>query len=266
MSAKCSNTALLGLIPVAMLLIATPVSADQSAGESADKSEAGTASHGNTRIKWQCTEQSATRVVVNAQGTLASETQPAKTTQPIQIHAIKLDPTASGPRIPARLISTDSDLAAPSATWSPGNSVTASDGRLRLDLTDNKVFLASAQFGNQAVFRRFDCDTAGKNAPIHYQCGPEFDLWVDFVKAPDNASDTADSASDSAAESSSKSKSDSAQVRAVIHYRGGKMTLSQSRSGSGARYADGDSSLLIKGDSATFTPDGDEAHSCQVDD
>ncbi|EIC20800.1 MliC family protein [Thiorhodovibrio frisius] len=250
MPIKGFRTALLGLIPTAVLLI----SADTIAGESASKSTSASELPSPTRIKWQCTEQPAMLVVVNAQGALANETQGAKTSHPVQIHAIKLEPTASGPQIPAKLISTDSDLAAPAATWSPGNSVITSDGHLRLDLTDKHAFLATNEFGNQTLFRRFNCGTAGKNAPVHYQCGPDFDLWVSFTTPGDGASDA------------STDKKTAKQDSAMVQYPGGQIELPQDSSGPGARYAQADSSLLIQGDSATFTLDGGEEHRCQVED
>lgn len=287
MPANFRNTRARSLIATAILLIAIPVSARPV---SAVESASATDSRAKTRIKWQCTEHSATRVVVDAEGRLASETQPARTTKPVQLHAIKLDPTTTGAEIPARVISTDRELAAPAAAWSPGNSVTTRDGRLRLDLTDNEAFLASPQLGNQALFRRFSCQTAGENAPIHYQCGPDFDLWVAFTKASDapaNAAGTVDSPSkrpqgslsdrdrsdtdrsDTERSDTERSDTDSpgtGQDQAAIQYPGGSITLPRSRSGSGARYAKGDTSLWIKGDSATFTLEGDEPHTCQVDD
>lgn len=239
------------LIGTTVLLLCTGVAAGDSDTPSLN------------RLKWQCTEQPATRVVVNAQGQLASELQPASISKPVQVHAIVLDPTASGPKIPTRLISTVSDLVAPAANWSPKNDITSHNGRIRLDLTDNRTYLVTNAFGNQSLFRRFDCQTAGKEAPIHYDCGPDFDLWISFNQ-PDDAltdasstkADTGDGGGDPGADHDSAS----------IHYPGGHIELPRARSGSGARYAQADSILWIKGDSATFTLAGDEEHRCQVDD
>ncbi|WPL17949.1 Membrane-bound lysozyme-inhibitor of c-type lysozyme [Thiorhodovibrio winogradskyi] len=256
MPIKLLCAALLDLIPAAALLLGNGATADESVLDSAPAPESLSASELSslTRIKWQCTEQPALRVVVNAQGILASEMQSAKTAQPVQIHAIKLEPDDSGTYIPAKLISTENDLASPAANWSPDNSITTSDGRLRLDLTDKYVFLAKNEFGNQTLFRHFDCETAGKNAPIHYQCEPDFDLWVRFTKARSGASDpTVD-------------KQINKEDSAVIQYTGGQIELPQAVSGSGARYARADSVFWIKGSSATFTLAGDEEHRCQAED
>lgn len=197
-----------------------------------------------TRLKWQCTEHEATRVVVNAAGELAREQEPASAQQPVQVRAIKLDPTAEGAEIPTRIISTEAGISADDASWNPGNGITSQDGRLRLDPTSQSLFLLTADFGNQALFRRFSCQDAGKDAPVHYQCGADFQLWVDFAKATD----------------------DQEPARAKIQYPGGQLTLPQVRSGSGARYASADSLLWIKGDSASFTLAGGSEHRCQVDD
>jgi len=216
----------------------------------ADSSNAGSP----TRVKWQCTEQPATLVVVNAKGELASETRAAKNPDPVPLHAIKIAPTASGPGMPARVISTDQDLLAPAATWLPGNSVTSDNGALRLDLADRHAFLASNQFGNQTLFRRFDCATAGKEAPVHYRCGADFDLWISFRAAGDDAQE------------SDSSKQATSNDSAIIQYPGGQIALPRARSGSGARYARADSSLWIKGDAARFSLAGGEEHRCQIDD
>jgi membrane-bound inhibitor of C-type lysozyme len=206
-----------------------------------------------TRLKWQCTEQQSRLVVVNGQGELASETKPAGQDDPVQIHAIPLDSAANGASIPTRVISNAPALSAASARWSPGNAITSSDGHLRLDLTENKAFLLADAFGNQALFRRFDCHTADDKAPMHYQCGPDFDLWVEFRATSENKADT--------------SAAEHPELNSVhIQYPGGAIALPQARSGSGARYAEADSSFWIKGDSATFSLGGDPPHACQLSD
>lgn len=191
-------------------------------------------------LRFDCSEQTGLRVVVGADGQLASETVPAPDAQPATVHVINLQHRTAGPSIPARIDSSEEALAASAAIWQPGNSVGTEDGRLRLDLTDGQLYLVSPQLGNQAHFRRFAC-IAAKQDPnrVHYQCEPGFELRVSFVTGADGHS-------------------------ANIHYTGGALDLPQVRAASGARYQRDGNELWTKGDEALFQLAGSEQHRCSV--
>ncbi len=196
-----------------------------------------------TDLKLTCNEQPGVRVVVNAAGELASEGASAGSDGPVVFWVVNLDHEHEGPDIPARIDSDAAQLTAATAIWNPGNSVDADDGRLRLDLTTNTLFLVEPSLGNQALFRRFQCrDGAGTAAERHYLCGAGRELWVRFESGAGDAS------------------------RAYVRYGDGALELTQVPSGSGARYADGGNLLWIKGDEAIFTPFGAEEQRCDVAD
>jgi len=193
-------------------------------------------------LRFDCSEQGGLRVVVGADGQLASEATPASVPDPVTVRVINLQHRTSGPAIPARIDSSDDSLTASTATWQPGNSVSADDGRLRLDLTDRNLYLVTPELGNQAHFRRFTCAAAAQDPnQSHYQCEPGFELRIDFVTGADGQS-------------------------ANIHYTGGELDLPQVRSGSGARYQRDDNELWIKGDEALFQLAGSEQHRCSIAD
>ena len=193
-------------------------------------------------LRFDCSEQAGLRVVVGADGQLASEAMPTAASEPVTVHVINLQHRTSGPAIPARIDSSDDSLTASTATWQPGNSISADDGRLRLDLTDRNLYLVTPELGNQAHFRRFTCTTAKPDPNrAHYQCEPGFELRISFVTGADGKS-------------------------ANIQYTGGVLDLPQVRSGSGARYQRDDNELWIKGDEALFQLAGSEQHRCSIAD
>ncbi|MCF7991736.1 MAG: MliC family protein [Thiohalocapsa sp.] len=192
-----------------------------------------------TELRFACTEQPATRVVVGADGAVASETVPPAATQPMQIKVVNLQHRTEGPNMPARIDSDAEELSAETALWQPGNSVDADHGRLRLDLTDGTLYLLEPKLGSQALFRRFRCDTqTAADARTHYRCGADFELWVSFAD-PSTAN---------------------------IRYSGGTLELPQVRAASGARYASEGNEFWTKGDEALFQLSGSEQRRCQVSD
>jgi membrane-bound inhibitor of C-type lysozyme len=195
-----------------------------------------------SELRFDCIEQAGLRVVVGANGQMASEATPASGPDPVPVHVINLQHRTSGPAIPARIDSSDDNLTASTATWQPGNSVSADDGRLRLDLINRSLYLVTPELGNQAHFRRFSCTAAAQDLnQTHYQCEPGFQLWISFVTGSDGKS-------------------------ANVRYTGGELDLPQVRSGSGARYQRDDNELWIKGDEALFQLAGSEQHRCSVAD
>ena len=190
-------------------------------------------------LRLLCDEQPATRVVVGKDGQIASEQVPASAQGSIQVQVINLEHRDLGPNIPARIDSSDDALDADPATWQPGDSVGADDGRLRLDLTDNSLYLLTPELGNQGLFRRFSCRTeTGAAEQMHYRCGPAFELWVSFTGHDDKRS-------------------------AKVLYTGGSLELPQVESGSGARYEKDGNTFWTKGDEALFQLSGSEEHRCQ---
>lgn len=193
-------------------------------------------------LRFDCSELAGLRVVFGADGQLASEAQPAAASEPVTVTVINLQHRTSGPAIPARIDSSDDSLTERSATWQPGNSVRADDGRLRLDLTDRSLYLVTPELGNQAHFRRFSCAAAAQDPnQTHYQCEPGFQLRISVVTGADGKS-------------------------ANIQYTGGVLDLPQVRAGSGERYQRDDNELWIKGDEALFQLAGSEQHRCSVAD
>ena len=193
-------------------------------------------------LRFDCNEQPGLRVIVGADGQLASETTPAAGPEPVTVHVINLQHRTSGPAIPARIDSSDEALNASTATWQPGNGVSTDDGRLRLDLTDRTLYLVTPELGNQAHFRRFSCAAAAQDPnQLYFQCEPGFQLRIGLVKGDDGQS-------------------------ANIHYTGGALDLPQVRSASGARYERDGNELWIKGDEAMFRLSGSEQHRCSVAD
>ncbi len=198
-------------------------------------------------LRFDCHEQPGLKVVVGADGRIASEAAPAATPSPVRIHIINLQHRTSGPEIPARIDSSDDTLTASTATWQPGNSVNADNGRLRLDLTDGNLYLVTPAFGNQAQFRRFTCAAASADSrQLHYRCEAGFELWIDPVKAKDGKAEDGKSAK--------------------IRYTGGHLNLPEVYSDSGTRYARDGNALWVKGDEALFQLSGSEQRRCTIAD
>jgi membrane-bound inhibitor of C-type lysozyme len=192
-----------------------------------------------TELRFDCSEQPATRIVVGGDGEIASETVPPATEQAVPVKVVNLQHRSDGPNVPARIDSEAEALRAAAALWQPGNSVDAEHGRLRLDLTDGTLYLLQPKLGNQALFRRFACKAqTGAEKQTHYRCGPDFELWVNF----------------------------SDPSTAKVRYTGGTLELPRVRSGSGARYASTGNEFWTKGDEALFQLSGSEQHRCQVAD
>ena len=195
-----------------------------------------------SELRFDCSEQPGLRVVVGEDGQVASEATPASKPEPVTVHVINLQHRTSGPAIPARIDSSDDALAASTATWQPGNAVSTSDGRLRLDLTDRHLYLVTPELGNQAHFRRFACAAAAQDADrLHFQCEPGFELRISLANGDDGQS-------------------------ANVHYTGGALDLPRVPSASGTRYERDGNELWIKGDEAMFRLSGSEQHRCSIAD
>lgn len=186
-----------------------------------------------TVLSLGCHEQPSLRVVVDRSGTLASESVDAALSGAITLRIVNIDRGASGPHLPARIDSDEPGLRVRRAIWQPGDAVVDPDGHLRLDLTDDSLFVVEPKLGNQALFRRFSC-TRGQGA-TRYRCGPENELWISLDKDG-----------------------------ATLRYGGdAELRLPRVRSSDGERFASDGATLLITGDEAIYTPADADERRCQ---
>lgn len=88
--------------------------------------------------------------------------EPPRETAPVQLAVIKTggepDASAAGGSFVARIESDVDYLRTERASWSPGRSIQAPEGRLRLNLENNVLTLSETGDNSETWFRRFDCE------------------------------------------------------------------------------------------------------------
>lgn len=122
-----------------------------------------------SRIALGCVEEPARQVVFDGKGQVNYTEVAAPSSEPITLAIIKTGiktGTDSRPKEayaiePARIESKASWLARARAVWSSENRIDADNGRLRIDLSDNRLYLTEANSDGSALFRRFQCERLG---------------------------------------------------------------------------------------------------------
>jgi len=119
------------------------------------------ASEPTDRIDLTCTEQPIQHVIFGDGGQVDYREEPPRETAPVQFVVIKTggepDPSAVGGSFVARIESDADYLRTERATWSPGRSIQAPEGRLRLNLENHVLTLSEIGVNSETWFRRFEC-------------------------------------------------------------------------------------------------------------
>jgi hypothetical protein len=110
------------------------------------------------RIELRCMEQTANQVAFGADGQVNYSQAPPAHPDPVLLTLIKTDPDGTHEIEPARIESNVPWLERERAIWSRENQVTADQGRLRVNLVDNRLYLTEAPTAENAHFRRFTCE------------------------------------------------------------------------------------------------------------
>jgi hypothetical protein len=111
-----------------------------------------------TRIALSCVEQPGKQVTFDGAGQVNyTEVAPASQ-EPITLSVIKTEPGEAYDIEPARIQSSATWLVREHALWLRENQVAADNGRLRIDLVENRIHITDATADGNARFRRFDCE------------------------------------------------------------------------------------------------------------
>lgn len=120
------------------------------------------ASEAVDRIDLICTEQPMQHVIFGDGGQVDYREEPPRETAPVQFAVIKTggepDASAAGGSFVARIESDADYLRTERASWSPGRSIQAPEGRLRLNLENNVLTLSETGVNSETWFRRFECE------------------------------------------------------------------------------------------------------------
>jgi hypothetical protein len=114
------------------------------------------------RIDLLCTEQPIQHVIFGDGGQVDYREEPPRETAPVQLAVIKTggepDASAAGGSVVARIESDADYLRTEQASWAPGRSVQAPEGRLHLNLENNVLTLSETGANSETWFRRFKCE------------------------------------------------------------------------------------------------------------
>jgi hypothetical protein len=114
------------------------------------------------RIDLTCTEQPMQHVIFGDGGQVDYREEPPREMAPIQFVVIKtsgeVDSSAVGGSVVARIESDADYLRTERASWTPGSSIQAPEGRLRLNLENNVLTLSETGDNSETWFRRFKCE------------------------------------------------------------------------------------------------------------
>jgi membrane-bound inhibitor of C-type lysozyme len=197
-------------------------------------------------LELRCSELPPVEVTVDGQGQVSSRERVAEEFTPVEVRIENSQHLSGGTVVAARVESAAPFLETEFATWTAGDSVVADDGRLRFDIASGVLYLTETSNGNQALFRRFECDRTatpeetGGPAHTRYDCGDGYELEVTLEKG------------------------DFGENTVFVLFPEGQFRLPQIPAASGARYADQDSELWIKGEEALFTAFDQKMRHCTV--
>lgn len=120
------------------------------------------ASEAVDRIDLTCSEQPMQHVIFGDGGQVDYREEPPRETAPIQFVVIKTggeaEASAVGGSVVARIESDADYLRTERASWAPGRSIQAPEGRLRLNLENNVLTLSETGANSETWFRRFKCE------------------------------------------------------------------------------------------------------------
>ncbi|EIC20994.1 hypothetical protein [Thiorhodovibrio frisius] len=111
-----------------------------------------------TRISLSCVEQPTRQVSFDGQGQVSYTEVAAENQEPITLTIIKTSPGEAYNIEPARIESSAAWLNRAEAVWSRETQVDADNGRLRIDLSNNQLYITEAEADGNAHFRRFHCE------------------------------------------------------------------------------------------------------------
>lgn len=110
-------------------------------------------------IRLQCTESPVKEVAFDSGGQVTYQESAALSQGVLSLTISKSDPDQAAYRIePARIESSVDWLDRPQAVWSREDQIDADNGRLRIDLRKNRLFLTEPLPNGNARFRRFECE------------------------------------------------------------------------------------------------------------
>ncbi|WPL17814.1 hypothetical protein Thiowin_02856 [Thiorhodovibrio winogradskyi] len=118
-----------------------------------------------TRLTLVCVEQPARQVTFDGEGQVKYTEIAPEHQDPVTLTLIKIAPGEDYEIEPARIESSADWLNRTRALWSRGNQVAADNGRLRIDLVKNRLFITEAKTDGNADFRRFDCEDVATDSP-----------------------------------------------------------------------------------------------------
>ena len=114
------------------------------------------------RLDLICTEQPMQHVNFGEGGRVDYREEPPREKSPVQLAIIRTgdeaDAAAAGGSFVARIESDVDSLRTERASWAPGRSIQAPEGRLRLNLENYMMTLSETGANSETWFRRFKCE------------------------------------------------------------------------------------------------------------